>query len=93
MRSTEETILTVAGIVIDSMSMNEAALSGDFDDARFRAELIVAKADASGHQDVVLAAAFVMDRLGPLGSVPRSGFAEGMLRVAEELDKIGVQPL
>jgi hypothetical protein len=87
-----ESLLAVAEIVRDSAAMNEAVLAGDYDEARFRAQLVVAKADAAGHQDVVLAAAFVVDRLGPLGSVPRAGFAAGMLRIAEALDAISYMP-
>ncbi|MEZ2417655.1 hypothetical protein [Luteibacter sp. RCC_6_2] len=93
MRNRDETILTVAEIVRDSAAMNEAALAGDFDEARFRVQLIVAKADAAGYLDVVLAAAYTMDRLGPMGSTPRDGYGVGMLRVAGELDKIGFDPL
>lgn len=44
-----ESRLTVTEIVRDSAAMNEAVLAGDYDEARFRAQLIVAKADASGH--------------------------------------------
>ena len=89
----EEAILTVAEIVRDSAAMNDAALAGDFEDARFRASLVVAKADAAGHIDLVLAAAYTVDRLGPPGSTPRDGYGAGMLRVAAELDKIGFEPL
>lgn len=88
MNPVEESVLAVAEIVRDSTAMNEAVLAGDYDEARFRAQLVVAKADAAGHRDVMLAGAFVMDRLGPVGSVPRGGFAAGMLRVAEALDAI-----
>lgn len=93
MRPDEEFILAVAEIVRDSVAMNDATLAGDFDEARFRAQLIVAKADAAGHLDLVLAAAYTLDRLGPAGSSPRDGYGAGMLRVANELDKIGFEPL
>jgi hypothetical protein len=89
----EESILAVAEIVRDSVAMNDAALARDFDEARFRAQLIVAKAEAAGHLDVVLAAAHVMDRLGPMGAEPRDGYGAAMLRVANELDRIGFEPL
>ncbi|MDR6642752.1 hypothetical protein J2X57_001964 [Luteibacter sp. 1214] len=88
MNPVEESVLAVAEIARDSAAMNEAFLAGDYDEARFRAQLVVAKADAAGHRDVMLAGAFVVDRLGPVGSVPRSGFAAGMLRVAEALDAV-----
>ncbi|MET4675926.1 MULTISPECIES: hypothetical protein [unclassified Luteibacter] len=93
MRPDEELILAVAEIVRDSVAMNDATLAGDFDEARFRAQLIVAKADAAGHLDLVLAAAYTLDRLGAAGSRPRDGYGAGMLRVANELDKIGFEPL
>lgn len=88
MNPAEESILAVADMVLDSAAMGDAILHGDYDEARFRAQLIVTKADAAGHQHVVLAGVFLLDRLGPLGSVPRSGFSAGLLRVAEALDAI-----
>lgn len=56
----EEAILAVAEIVRDSAAMNDAALGGDFDEARFRAKLIVGKADAAGYLDLVLTAAHLL---------------------------------
>lgn len=93
MAPTEESILAFADIVRDSAAMNDAALAGDFDEARFRAKLIVAKADIAGHLDLALAAAYTSDRLGPVGSLPKDGYGTGMLRVARELDKIHFNPL
>jgi len=93
MHPDEETILAVAEIVRDSAAMNDAALAGDFDEARFRAQLIVAKADAGGHLDLVLAAAHLLHILGPTGTTPLPGYGAGMLRIANELDRIGFTPL
>jgi hypothetical protein len=93
MTSTEDHILDVAEIVRDAAAMNEAALARDFDEARFRAQLIVGKADAIGLPDVVLAAAHLLEVLGPAGSMPKSGYGAGMLRIANELDKVGFEPL
>jgi hypothetical protein len=93
MDPSEESILAVADIVLDSVAMGDAALAGDFDEARFRSQLVVAKADAAGHLDVVLAAAHTLNCLGPVGTVPRDGYGAGMLRVASELEKIGFQPV
>lgn len=89
----EDIVLAVAEIVRDSAAMNDAALAGDFDEARFRAQLIVAKADGIGLLDVVLAAAYVMDRLGQTGAEPQKGYGESMLRLAHTLDNIGFEPL
>lgn len=43
MTSDESFVLTIADIVRDSVVMNDAALASDFDEARFRAQLIVFK--------------------------------------------------
>ncbi|WP_072321153.1 hypothetical protein [Luteibacter sp. UNCMF366Tsu5.1] len=93
MNPREETILAVAEIVRDSAAMNDAALAFDFDEARFRAQLIVGKADAVGLLDISLSAARVLDRLGPLGAVPRSGYGDAMFAVADQLGRIGFAPL
>jgi len=87
--SEEKAILAIAEIVRDSVAMNDAALAGDFDEARFRVQLIVAKADAAGQRDLLLTAAHLMRTLGPAGTDPGPGYGAGMLRVANALDKIG----
>lgn len=92
MRPDKEFTLAVAEIVRDSGAMNDAILAADFDEARFCAQLIFAKADAAGHLDLLLAAAYTLDRLGPAGSSPRDGYGAAMLRVANEIDKIGFEP-
>jgi hypothetical protein len=93
MNAYEETILAVAEIVRDSAAMGDAALAGDFDEARFRAELIAGKADAGGYIDLVLAAAHLLTVLGPFGAPPSPGYGAGILRIANELDRIGFTPL
>lgn len=93
MNPREEAILAVAEIVRDSAAMNDAALAGDFDEARFRAQLIVGKADAVGLFDVVLTAARVLDRLGPQGATPLPGYGDAMLAVANKLSRVGFIPL
>ena len=89
----KESLLAVAEIVRDSAAMNDAALAGDFDEARFRAELIAGKADAQGYVDLALAAGHLVTVLGPVGTVPKSGYGAGMLRIANELNRIGFTPL
>jgi hypothetical protein len=93
MDKNEESILAIAEILRDSAAMNDAALAGDFDEARFRAQLIVSKADAAGHSNLVRAGAHLMYTLGPMGTPPHSGYGAGMLRIANELDRIGFTPL
>lgn len=90
---TEESILSVAALVRDAADTGDAALAGDFDGARFRAQLIAAKADAGGHVDLALAAAHLLMVLGAPGSRPGDGYGAGILRVAHELDRIGFTPL
>lgn len=93
MMPNDDAVLTIAHLVRDSVAMNDAALVGDFDEARFRAQLIVGKADAIGLSQVVLAAARVVERLGPTGSEPKPGYGEGMLAIANALDDVGFEPL
>lgn len=85
----EESILTVAEIVRDAAAMNDAALAGDMDEARFRVQLIAAKADAAGCLNLLLAAAHLAQLLGSLGTTPLPGYGAGMLRIANVLDRIG----
>lgn len=93
MHADEPQILTVAKIVPDATSMNDTGLAGDFDEVRFRAQLIVGKADGAGFIEVVLTAAHLVNILGPRGTVPRPRYGAGMLRVANELDEVGFEPL
>jgi len=73
--------------------MGDAALALDVDEARFRAQLIGARADQAGYVDLALAAAHLVITLGPVGTAPSSGYGAGMLRVANELDALGFEPL
>lgn len=73
--------------------MGDAALGSDMDEARFRAQLIAAKADDAGYVDLALAAAHLVAVLGPVGTTPGVGYGAGMLRVADELDRLGFEPL
>lgn len=91
--TTEDLILSVATMTQDAAAMGDAALASDFDEARFRAQLIASKADASGHVDLALAAAHLVMVLGAPGSPPGDGYGAGILRVAHELDRIGFTPL
>lgn len=84
----QEEILTVAELVHDSQAMSEAALARDFDEARFRAMLVSYKAHEMGLERVAAASQRVLDRLGPIGSLPQSRYGQAILRVANELDVI-----
>lgn len=89
----EDLILSVATLVQDAAAMGNAALAGDSDEARFRARIIAAKADAGVHVDLAIAAAHLVVTLGPPGSLPGDGYGAGILRLAHEFDRIGFTPL
>lgn len=93
MNAAEEFTLTVAEIVREAADMGDAALAGDFDEARFRATLIIALADAAGLNDVALAAARALDKLGATGEKPKSGYGAAILSLADRLDAVGFDPL
>jgi hypothetical protein len=89
----EHHILDVAMLVREAAAMGDAALASDLDEARFRAQLIAAKADDAGYVDLALAAAHLVVIFGPVGTTPSPGYGAGILRVADELDKLGFVPL
>ncbi|MET4675857.1 MULTISPECIES: hypothetical protein [unclassified Luteibacter] len=91
--TTEELIFSVATLVRDAAAMGDATLAGDFDEARFRAQIIAAKADTGGHVDLAIAAAHLVVTLGPPGSLPGEGYGASMLRLGDEFDRIGFTPL
>lgn len=93
MESRENRILDVAALVREAAAMGDAALAMDLDESRFRAQLIAAKADDAGYVDLALAAAHLVVVLGPVGTTPSPGYGAGMLRVANELDRLGFTPL
>jgi len=66
--------------------MSDAVLAGDLDEARFRARLLMARADIAGFADVSRATAYVIAALGPTGHAPRPGYGAGILRVADAID-------
>lgn len=86
-------ILDVAALVREAAAMGDAALAMDLDETRFRAQLIAARADEAGHVELALAAARLVTVLGPVGTTPMPGYGAGILRVAEELDALGFEPL
>jgi hypothetical protein len=73
----------------EAAAMGDAALAGDFDEARFRASLIIETADAAGLVDVVLAAARTLDQLGPAGGTPKRGYGTAILLLADRLASTG----
>lgn len=82
----EESILVIADITREAEAISRAALDRDFDEARFRASLIVERATAGGLAQVAAAAAKTLERLGPCGALPRKGYAEAVLGLASAVD-------
>lgn len=93
MDSREHRILNVADLVREAAAMNDATLALDFDEARFRAQLIAARADEAGHFNLALAAAHLVVILGPVGTAPSPGYGARMLYLANELDTLGLESL
>jgi hypothetical protein len=67
---------------LKALPMNESALHRDFDEARFRARMVVAKACSEGHFDVASLAAKIVRALGEPGTVPGRGYGGLMLDLA-----------
>lgn len=55
--------------------MNDAALASDLDEARFRAQLIAAKAEAAGYVDLALTAPIWLSLSAPWGRRPHRNTA------------------
>lgn len=86
MDTLEESILAVADLTLEGQALSRAALEQDFDEARFRAGVMVEIATGSGCARVAAAAANVLERLGPFGARPKKGYAEAILKVASAID-------
>lgn len=89
----EKHVVTVSDMVGVATALGDAALAGDFDEARFLAELLARKATRAGYADVALAAARLSEELGPPGTVPTGYYGASILRIANRLDAIGFTPL
>jgi hypothetical protein len=89
----DERAFALAHLSHDVAVLGDSALHADFDEARFRAGLIAEKAEAAGLVDVVKAAKDLAASLGPVGTQPGLGYGVDILRVADELDKVGFQRL
>jgi hypothetical protein len=92
MDAREAFILSIAALVRQSVALNEAALAGNFQEARVCAQSLLAMAQAAGHADLGEVVADVLIRLGPIGTCPKGGYGEGLLRIAHEIDDIAFPP-
>jgi hypothetical protein len=84
----KQMILDFAAVAAEAAAVSSAALAGDLDEARFRANLLAAKADIVGHSKVATAAADLVLALGPAGTEPQSGYGVILIRIADELDAV-----
>ncbi len=79
---------TLTAMFSDAIAVGDAALRGDFDEARFRTHELVAKAYALGFTPLAVAAALLEASLGSSGSPPRVDYGASMLRVADALNAV-----
>jgi len=86
----EDAIRSFTAVADEAAAVSHATLTGDFDEARFRAQLLVVRADAAGFTRLAVAAAELSTLLGHSGAKPSSGFGAGVLRMADELDKVAL---
>lgn len=75
----------VEEMALDGAALNDAALAEDFDEARFRANLILAKAEVAKMIAVREAAADALTLLGPPGADPDEGYGLGLLNLTRRL--------
>lgn len=81
----EHRLMLIVELTVEAAAMNDAALAGDLEEARFRAQRIVSRARAETLCAVADAAQEVVSRLGTSGSAPRPGYGAAMLGLAQAL--------
>lgn len=86
MDTREEAILATADIAREGEALSQAALLCDFDEARFRASLILEKATDARLDRVTAAAAHALERLGPVGGIPHSNYGHALMQLAAAVD-------
>jgi hypothetical protein len=84
--SREDSVLDVAGLVLDATALSEALLDGDLQESRFRADAIAGNAYRLGMSAVHTAALAVVNRLGSDGDPPKNGYAKAVHDLSLELD-------
>ncbi len=75
-------------MTLEARACSVAILANDFDEARFRATLVAAKAETFRQDEVAIEAAAAVRTMGPLGTEPGSGYGIHMLAMAKALDAI-----
>ncbi|APG04827.1 hypothetical protein BJI69_13615 [Luteibacter rhizovicinus DSM 16549] len=89
----DDQTLFATDVAAEALAMNEAALQRDFDEARFRARMVVGKAYGEGCFGVAAMAARIVDALGEPGTTPRHGYGELMLQLAHLIGTLVREPL
>jgi hypothetical protein len=84
----EEAILEIAGLIVDGVAVSEALLAGDLVEARFRSSLVAGQASLYGMSRVEVRAFEVVRLLGDANHPPLPGYAEAVLKLSEELDRV-----
>lgn len=82
----EDALLTRAGLALDATALGRAVLAGDFDEARFRARLILRYASLSELSAVGDATQAVLHALGRPGSAPSSGIGGALIQLSQAID-------
>jgi hypothetical protein len=93
MRIQNDQTLFATDVAAEALAMNEAALQRDFDEARFRARMVVGKAYGEGCFGVAAVAARIVEALGEPGTTPRRGYGELMLQLAHLIGTLASEPL
>lgn len=81
------TSYTMGDIIVDAVTMNEAAVCGDLDESRRRARRIAFLAAPEGLTGIAEAANVLLCLLGPAGTEPQPGFGAAMVAVSTEIDR------
>ncbi|MDQ7996918.1 MAG: hypothetical protein AAGC76_13855 [Luteibacter sp.] len=81
-------LMAFAELSLEAHACSVAILGEDYDEARFRATLVVSKAQKFGRSEVAKLAAAAVQALGPAGTPPGTGYGIHLLAVAKALDVI-----
>lgn len=82
---------TVARIARESGAMNDAALSGHFEEARSRARQLLIHAGDARMYAVTEAVSALCIWLGPAGTEPKAGFSLCLLEVTDQIALIKIK--
>lgn len=88
MEREERSTLAIVELILDGIAMNEAALDGDWEEARFRCCLVCAGAAGCGLIDVGVEAAALGALLGGQGAEPRPGYGAAMLAISDSINAL-----